>query len=121
MNLQKVSFLRYPCRLNRPNLSGILLAAIIDFPLSRGTFGIEIRNRDNEVIVQSVFEVSHMNKDLPACFPFDPILNSDKEVLQLIVFAHNTDGPIRIFEWNYHTLGGLGPTFHKAFAGYQFK
>jgi hypothetical protein len=120
-NLQRVSFLYYPLDLNRPGLAGILLAFIIDFPLTSGTLGIEILSPANDIVRQSFIPFHQINESLPTRFDFPSIPDTDRGRFWLRVFGRDLDGPVRVFEWRKHRLYGLGPLRAKAFCGFLFE
>jgi len=120
INLQKVPFLQYPLDITRPGLQGVLLAPILNLPLQRGLLAIEIVSPTNTIVTQTLIPASKINEYEPTCFEFSPISNSDQGRFWLRVFARETDGPIRIFEWQKYSIFGLGPLQTRSFCGFLF-
>lgn len=78
VNLQRIPFVRYPLDLNRPNLTGILLAPIVDLPLTNGVIGIEIVSPSNSIVTQHVVPANQIDESVPIRFDFSPIRDSDR-------------------------------------------
>ncbi len=120
-NLQRVLFFQYPFDLNRPNLKGILLAPILDLPLSTGSFGIEIVSPSNTIVTQVAIPADQIKEYEPTSFEFPTIQDTDWGRFWLRVFVREVDGPIRLFEWRKYTAFGLGPLQTKPFCGFIFE
>ncbi|OGP75037.1 MAG: hypothetical protein A2V86_05685 [Deltaproteobacteria bacterium RBG_16_49_23] len=121
LNLQRVSFLYYPLDLNRPDLRGILLASILDLPLTRGELGVEIVSPSNTIVAQRALPVNQIDESVPVRFDFAPIKHSDHGRFWLRVFAREIDTPVRIFELRKYSAFGLGPLQARAFCGLLFE
>ncbi len=121
INLQRVLFLQYPLNLDRPNLKGVLLAPILDLPLTLGTLGVEIVSPSNQIVCQSFISAPEINASIPSRFDFSIVTNSDQGRFWLRVFARDVDGPIRIFEWRKYSGFGFGPVQTRGFNGFIFK
>ena len=121
INLERVPFLQYPLDLDRPNLKGILLAPVLDLPLTQGLLAIEIISPENTIVTQSFIPAVRINDCDPTCFEFSPISNTDQGRFWLRVFVREIDGPLRIFEWRKYPIFGLGPLRTRAFCGFQFE
>lgn len=113
-------FLFYPLDLNRPNLSGVLLAPVMDFPASSGIFGIEIISPSNTIVAQSICPAEEIDESVPTQFSFSPIPDSDRGRFWLRVLAREVDIPIRILEWHKFSMFGFGRLQRRAFCGFVF-
>jgi ubiquinone/menaquinone biosynthesis C-methylase UbiE len=120
INLQRLPFIAYPLDLGRSNLQSILLAPIIDTPMSQGVFGIEIISSLSEIVTQKVIPLVEINELQPVQFDFDPIPKSDKGQFWLRVFVQDAEAPIRIFEWRKYAMKGFGRLKTLPFCGYDF-
>lgn len=118
--LNRVPFVSYKIFVDRPNLSAVLLALIIDFPSVSGEVGIQIASADNVPLAEATQPVAMVHDDAPTVFEFSPISNSDEQKLTLKVFVRGADLPIRLFEMRRYTLLGLGSLKSKAFCGFRF-
>lgn len=119
-DLRSVPFLSYPLDLDRPGLSGVLLAPILDFPGWQGQFGIEIVSPANTIVLQTVVPLADIDVHVPTCFRFAPIADSHQGRFWLRVFARDVVEPVRIFEWRKYRFGGFGPLQSRAFCGFLF-
>jgi ubiquinone/menaquinone biosynthesis C-methylase UbiE len=121
LNLQRIPFLAYPLELNRPNLTAVLLAPILDFPLSNGVLGVEIVSPTVQIVAQVVVPANRVNKPTPTRFDFSSIPDSDRGRFWLRVFVRDVDAPVRVFEWRKYPLFGLGRLRTRAFCGFLFE
>ena len=121
VNLQGIAFLYYPLDLNRPNLEGVLLAPIIDLPLMKGVFGIEIVSTSNDIVAQCVIQANELDESFPTRFDFVPIQGSDQGRLWMRVFVREVDMPVRVLEWQKYSLFGAGRMRRRAFCGFLFE
>lgn len=119
LSLLRVPFLTYKLRLSKPNLRAILLAPVVDVPLSQGEVCIRLQSGDKGVASATV-SVSEARDDQPTVFEFPAIADSDKCELLLRVFVQAVDAPVRIFEMRKYGFGGFGRTYTKPFAGFEF-
>lgn len=120
LNLQKVEFISYKIEFNRPGLSEILLAPIVEMPMKDGWIGIEIVSPGNIITRQEIVSVIDLQTDLPAKFAFEPIPDTQQGVWEIRVFVRNVDGPVRLFEWRKFSWRGLGRLKTRAFAAFNF-
>lgn len=120
INLQRVPLVHFPLELNRKNLSGILLALIVDFPLVSGSIGIEILSSDNSVIGHATLPLDNIDTSLPTRFDFPAVKDSDKGQLGLRVFLRDAGTPVRIFEFQKYKFFRFGPLITRAFCGFLF-
>jgi len=120
ISLHAQPFLYYPLRVNRAKLSGILLAFIIDVPLSQGEAGIEIVSASGSILHNCRLPVTLVYPTCPTKFTFPPLEESAREDLWLRVFVSGVDVPVRLFEWQRYKLWGLGRLERRAFCGYIF-
>lgn len=121
LSLLRVAFLTYHLELKKPNLESILLAPVVDVPLTSGELVIRIFEAPDKFITSSVASVADIRDDEPLQFNFPPIANSDKKPLLIRVHVQGVDAPVRIFELRKYGLGGFGRQYNKAFAGYIFE
>ena len=120
VNLASAPFVAYSLSLQRPQLSGVLFAVIVDLPLTHGEFGIEIISPANTIVVQHSIPCSDINTDTPTPLTFPALPDSDQSGFGLRVFVRAVTTPIRIFEWQKYTWGGLGYLQTRAFCGFLF-
>jgi len=121
VNLQSVPFLSYSLQVNRAKLKGILLAPILDLPLTHGILGVEIVSPSNSIVAQIVVPFHQIDEKHPTHFSFPAILDSRQGRFCLRVFVRNVDVPVRIFEWRKYRFGGFGQLKTRAFCGLVFE
>jgi hypothetical protein len=119
-NLETLPYLSYYLYLARSNLSGILLAPILDFPLSKGSLCIQILFENEQIIAESCLPVIDLNEKIPAQFCFSSIPNSDRKPFELKIFGRDIDGTLRILELTKYSLLGFGFKRTKPFCGFIF-
>jgi MoaA/NifB/PqqE/SkfB family radical SAM enzyme/SAM-dependent methyltransferase len=120
VNLSRVPFLAYPLELNRPNLTAVHLAPLLDLPSESGRLGIEIVSLAGQIVAQVTVPLSEVSATRPTCFNFAPIPGSDQGRHWLRVFVRDADMPVRVFEWRKYRLFGLGRLQTGAFCGFVF-
>jgi len=120
VNLQKVEYIAYYLEFNRPGLSSIRIAPLLDIPLQQGILGIEIVSPENKIILQQVVSVNDLGEDSPGHFIFTPIPGTRQGIWEIRMFARAVEGPIRLVEWRRYSLGGLGRLKTRAFFGFDF-
>jgi hypothetical protein len=120
LSLLRVAFLTYRLDLKKPNLKSILLAPVVDVPLTSGEIVIRIFEAPDKFITSSIASIVDVRDDKPLQFDFPVIPNSDKTPLLIRVHVQGVDAPVRIFELRKYGLGGFGRQFTKAFAGFIF-
>lgn len=121
LSLLRVAYLTYKVSLKRANLKGILLAPIVDVPLTSGEICIRIFSEPDTFLASSVAAVAEIRDDLPTLFEFPTIKDTDKCTLNFTVHVQGVDAPVRIFELRRYALSGLGRLSRKPFAAYLFE
>lgn len=119
-SLHNIEHLDYKIEFKRPGLSEVSIAPILDTPVTQGVIGVEIISPNNQVVRQKTISVSHLRKDKPITYAFDPILDTKQGVWKLRVFVRNVEGPIRLFEWRKYSWRGLGRLKTRVFAAFDF-
>ena len=119
-NLQRVPFLYYPLDLGRAHLQGILLAPIVDFPLTSGMLGIELVSPSHTIVAQVVVPAHQISATAPTRFDFAPLRDSDQGRFWLRVFVRDVDMSVRIFEWRKYSMVTLGAVQTRAFCSFVF-
>ena len=120
LSLLRVAFVTYKVTLTRPNLKGILLAPVVDVPLTSGEICIRIFAGADQFITSSIAPVIEVRDDKPLLFEFPTIADSANNELTIRVHVQGVDAPVRIFELRKYALGGFGRLSTKPFAGYLF-
>lgn len=120
LSMLRVSFLTYKIKLSRPNLRAILLAPVVDVPLTVGEICLRLFSEKETFLATATVPVSAIKDNKPIEFSFPPIANSDQMILIMRVFVQGVDAPVRIFELRRYALGGFGKLSTKPFAGYIF-
>jgi len=120
LSLLRVPFLTYRVRLTRPGLKAILLAPVVDVPLTAGEICLRIFSSPESPIATSAAPVSDIRDEAPVRLTFPPIKNSDEHELTMRIFVQGVDAPVRIFELRRYALAGFGRLSTKPFAGYIF-
>lgn len=121
LSLLRVAFLTYRLDLKKPNLKSILLAPVVDVPLTSGELVIRIFEAPDKYITSATASVVDVRDDKPLQFDFPTIPNSDKMPLLIRVHVQGVDAPVRIFELRKYGFGGFGRQFTKPFAGFVFE
>jgi hypothetical protein len=119
LSLLRVPFLTYRIRLAKPRLQSLLLAPVVDVPLTTGEVCLRIFS-GTDCIATSTAVVTDISDNAPIRLNFPPIETSDKHELILRVFVQGVDAPVRIFELRRYALGGFGRLSTRPFAGYIF-
>lgn len=120
VSLLRVPFSTYRLSLKKPKLRAILLAPVVDVPLTQGEICIRVQSQPDRLVASATVPVSHVRDDQPTVFEFPAIHDSDQCELLLRVFVQGVDAPVRVFEMRKYGLGGLGRTYTKPFAGFEF-
>ena len=119
-SLLRVPYLTYNLHLDRPNLCGILLGAILDVPMQSGEICIRIFSEPDNLVAACNRSVSEIVDDEPVLFEFPPIACSGSTKLHMRVYVQAVDAPVRIFELRHYELGGFGRLKTKPFIGFSF-
>lgn len=97
-DLRSPGVLVYWLRLDRPNLSGLLLAPIVDLPEQSGSLGIELEAADGLTVAGARISLSEIDQHRPVRFVFPPVPSSARP-LTLRVDVRDTATSVRLFEW----------------------
>ena len=119
-SLLRVPYLTYNLHPDRPNLCGILLAAVLDVPVQSGEICIRIFSEPDNLVAACNRSVSEIVDEEPVLFEFSPIACSGSTKLHMRVYVQGVDAPVRIFELRHYELGGFGRLKTKPFAGFLF-
>jgi hypothetical protein len=120
LSMLRVAYMSYKVKLTSKNLSGVLLAPVVEFPLKKGEMVLQILGASKELLVETSVSVTEINDDRPVVFRFPALANSDQEELTLHVFVQNIDVPVRLLEMRKYELGGFGSLSTKCFGGFMF-
>ncbi|HEY9785393.1 MAG TPA: hypothetical protein V6D17_08330 [Candidatus Obscuribacterales bacterium] len=120
ISLLRVPYVSYKVKLNIANLCGVLLAPVVEIPLTTGEITLQILGTSQELLVSSVAPISEVSDDRPTRFLFPAIPDSHRQELILKVYVQGVDAPIRVFELRRYALNGFGRLSTKPFAGYIF-
>ncbi len=119
LSLLRVAFLTYRLDLKKANLKSILLAPVVDVPLTAGEICIRIFAQD-KFITSAIAPIVCVKDNKPLQFNFPPIAQSGTTPLLIRVHVQGVDAPVRIFELRKYGLGGFGRQKTKPFAGFIF-
>lgn len=120
VSLLRVPFLNYKLDLKAKNLSGVLLAPVVEVPTVSGEICLQIFGEAQELLAQTSTSVTAIKDDSPTSLIFPPIESSDRQVLTLKVFVQGVDVPVRLFEMRRYKWGGFGDLETRAFAAFVF-
>lgn len=120
VSLLRVPFLSYKVDLKTKNLSGLLLAPVVEVPTVHGEICLQVLGESQQLLAQSSTSVTTIKDDAPTALIFPPIENSDKQVLTIKVFVQGVDVPVRLFEMRRYKWGGFGELETRAFAAFVF-
>ena len=119
-DLKIVRSLTYRLRLDRPNLTGLILAPISDLPDETGSLGIELVTPDGSTAARARISLSEMEPHRPVRFVFPPV-ESNARSLELRVEVRDTATPVRLFEWRKRRFFGLGRPATRPFCAFIFE
>lgn len=111
--------LRYALRLDRPNLSGLMLAPIIDLPDGSGSLGIELSTPEGVTIARARVLLTELEPHSPVRFLFSPLPASARHIV-LRVDVRDATTPVRLFEWRLYRFMGLGRLVTRPFCALRF-
>lgn len=120
LSLLRLPFLSYRIKLPKPNLCSLMVAPVVDVPLSTGEVCIRIFSANDNFLATSMRSVAEIRDEYPLQLDFAPIAESDKTELLIRVFVQGVDAPVRIFELRKYALGGFGRLSTRPFFGYRF-
>ncbi len=120
LSMLRVAYLSYKVRLTSKNLTGVLLAPVVEFPLQKGEIVLQILGENRELLVETSVSVTEISDDGPVVFRFPAVVDSDCRDLILHVFVQNVDVPVRLLEMRKYALSGFGSLSTKCFAGFIF-
>ena len=118
-DLQTLRPLTYVLKLGRANLSGLVLAPIIDLPDDTGSLGIEVATPEGLLVASVRVSLVAIAQHRPLRFVFAPIPSSAGPLV-LRVVVHDTSTPGRVFEWRKRGLWGLGRLATQPFCAFIF-
>jgi len=119
-NLQLVPCHEYQVNWPRQrSLTGILLASVIDVPLTRGMIGVELVS-GGRIIAQVTQSANLVARKGPVQLTFAPPVDIPAGHLIIRIFARDLNAPMRVYEWRrYRALGLI--LRRKIFCGFLFK
>lgn len=120
LSMLRVAYLTYKVRLTSKNLTAVLLAPVVEYPLQKGEIVLQIMGDNRELLVETSVRVTEISDDEPVVFNFPAIADSDSRDLILHVFVQNVDVPVRLLEMRKYALSGFGSLSTKCFAGFIF-
>jgi hypothetical protein len=118
-DLQALGCRRYPLALDRSNLSGLMLAPIIDLPEESGSLGIELATPEGVPVARAWVPLTKIAPVAPVRFAFAPVASSARPLV-LRVDVRDATTPVRLFEWRQRRLGGLGGLRTRPFCAFLF-
>lgn len=116
LSLLRIPFLTYRFRLPKDNLSGILLAPVLEVPLLTGEIGIKLLSSQYATLAEATAPISDVHDDRPTEFRFAGVGKAGDE-LEMQVYVQGVDIPVRVFELRRYALGGFGRLTTKPFLG----
>jgi SAM-dependent methyltransferase len=111
--------LSYTLQLGRSNLSGLLLAPILDFPDDNGALEIELTASNGLALGRAHVDLADIEPHRPVRFTLLPIAASDAP-MTLRVTVRDTVTPVRLFEWRRYPPWGLGAVATQPFCAFVF-
>lgn len=121
LSLLRVADMTYRLELKKANLKSILLAPVVDVPLTSGELVIRIFEEPDTFITSSVASIVDVRDDKPLRFDFPAVACSGEKALLIRIHVQGVDAPVRIFELRKYGLGGFGKQYNKLFAGFIFE
>ncbi|HXJ84310.1 MAG TPA: methyltransferase domain-containing protein [Candidatus Methylomirabilis sp.] len=118
-DLQPPRAFAYPLSLDRPNLSGVMLAPILDLPDETGALELELAAADGRILARAQVALSTMNSYAPVRFTFPPVSESAQRIVLRVAVA-DAAGPVRLFEWRKRRWFGLRPLAIRPFCAFNF-
>lgn len=121
VNLMRVPYISYELNLDRPALSGIFLAPVLDFPAEDGEIVVRVTSLDGaENFAEASITLVGITDESPVALRFPPIAVSGMQPLAVQVSVCASEVPVRIFELCKFPLRGLGRRKARIFAGFVF-
>lgn len=121
VNLMRVPFINYHLNLNRPGLSGILLAPVLDFPAEEGEIIVRITSLDGAgSFAEASATLVGISDEAPVTLRFPAIAQSALQPLAVQVSVRANEVPVRVFELCKFPFRGLGRHRTRLFAGFIF-
>jgi hypothetical protein len=115
--LSRMGCLDYAMELAGPELTGLLLAPVIDLAPTQGALSIEILCPCGKRLAESHVPAASLDPTVPTRFDFaSPVCTQDGG-LRLRVRAPEVDVPLRLLEWRRYRWRGVGTIERKAFCG----
>jgi hypothetical protein len=119
-DLQAIGRAAYSLSLDRPNLSGLLLAPIVDLPDEAGSLGIELVTPDGQTAASARIPLSEIDQHHPARSEFPPVPASRPSVV-LRVDVRDMTTPVRLFECCRYRFLGLGRLATRPFCAFIYE
>lgn len=119
-SLHAVPFIPYHISPGRAGWRGVILAGVLDMPLTEGYIGVEIVSPQQKIVAQSSLTALQIASYLPLKLEFPPLAESADGEFELRVFGRGLDAPFRLLEWRKYRLGGLLSIHRKPFEGLIF-
>jgi processive 1,2-diacylglycerol beta-glucosyltransferase len=116
-DLTETPFIGYRVSFKKSGLRGLLVAPVMNLPVTTGSLGIEIVSPQMETLVQTFIYAADLRDYQPALIEFSPLAQTESGFFELRIFARNTDEPITVLELQGYTLGGLGRQKRLPFIG----
>lgn len=120
VSLLRVPFLSYKVDLKTSNLSGILLAPVVEVPTMQGEICLQVLSESQQLLAQASTSVTTIRDDAPTALIFPPIASSSMQILTIKVFVQGVDVPVRLFEMRRYKWGGFGELETRFFAAFIF-
>lgn len=120
LSMARVAHLSYKVSLKTANLSGVLLAPVVEMPVHKGEICLQILGSSQELLVEAYAPISDVNDDDATIFRFPALAASKDEELTLKVFIQSVDVPVRLLEMRRYALNGFGGLSTICFAGFIF-
>ena len=120
--INKIPFVPYKIRLNRPGLSGVALAFHTVFLSNKGQIGIEIVDSSQQILRHEVLPAASITPEKMVQFQFEPIATTNEGVFEIRVFATQVDIPISLLEWQLPVVAQRSwrSRWRKIFAALKF-
>ena len=117
--LQTLRVRSYALQLGRPNLSGLMLAPIIELPDDTGSLGIELETLDGATVAKARVSLAEIEPHRAVRFAFPPVPSSVGRMV-LRVDVRDPTSPVRLFEWRKRGFLGLGGLTTRPFCAFIF-
>lgn len=116
LSLLRIPFLSYRFTLAKDDLTGVLLAPVLEVPLLTGEIGIKLLSGQHVTLAEATAPISNVHDDKPTDFAF-PKIGTAGDELVMQVYVQGVDIPVRVFELRRYAFGGFGKLTTKPFLG----